>query len=130
MADGRSVLLDAAHNPAGAETLAAHLREAYPGGVPLVFGAVRDKDHAGMLRALLPCASHLVLTSAPTPRAAAPEDLRVIAAVLRAELPITCVADPVEALAHAWAQGPRIVVAGSIFLLGAVRPALMTSGPA
>jgi len=129
---GRTVLLDAAHNSAGAETLADYLREAYPGGVPLVFGAVRDKDHAGMLRALLPCVSHLVLTAAPTPRSAAPEDLRAVAANMRPGpdvevrpgLTIECVADPVEAMARAWAHGSGIAVAGSIFLLGAVRPAL------
>jgi dihydrofolate synthase / folylpolyglutamate synthase len=125
--NGRSVLLDAAHNPAGAETLAAYLRETYPDGVPLVLGAVRDKDHAGMLRALLPCASHLVLTAAPTPRAAAPADLQAIAAALRPGLPIACVADPMEAVRRAWSRGPDIVVAGSIFLVGAVRPALVAS---
>jgi dihydrofolate synthase/folylpolyglutamate synthase len=129
---GRTVLLDGAHNPAGAETLAAYLREAYPGGVPLVFGAVRDKDHAGLLRALLPCVSHLVLTEAPTPRAAAPDDLRAVAAELRPGpdfetrpgLTIECVADPTEAMARAWTHSPSIAVAGSIFLLGAVRPTL------
>ena len=37
------VLLDAAHNPAGARALASYLREAAPAGVTLVFGAMRDK---------------------------------------------------------------------------------------
>lgn len=124
---GRTALLDAAHNPAGAKTLAAYLREAYPGGVPIVFGAVRDKDHAGMLRALLPCASHLVLTAPPTPRAAAPEALLAVAAAVRPGLEIRCVTDPAEAMAHAWTHGPGIVVAGSIFLIGAVRPSLRAS---
>ena len=126
--DGRTALLDAAHNPAGAVTLAAHLREAYPGGVPLVFGAVRDKDHAGMLRALLPSVSHLVLTAAVTPRAAAPEELLEIATRLRPGLAATCEADPIAALDRAWSHGADIVVAGSIFLLGAVRPALVERG--
>jgi dihydrofolate synthase / folylpolyglutamate synthase len=71
----------AAHNEAGAATLAEYLREAVPGGrQPLVFGAMRDKDHAGMLRHLLPHASRVVLTVPPSPRAADPALLK--AAVL------------------------------------------------
>jgi dihydrofolate synthase / folylpolyglutamate synthase len=125
LAGDRTALLDAAHNPAGAATLAAYLREAYPGGAPLVFGAVRDKDHEGMLRALLPHVSHLVMTAPVTPRAAAPADVRDVAAALCPDLPVICEPDPVAALDRAWAHGPDIVVAGSIFLLGTVRPALI-----
>src|SRR5262245_7001652 len=40
---GRPLLLDAAHNPAGARALASYLRQAHPGGVTLVFGAMKDK---------------------------------------------------------------------------------------
>ena len=54
LADGREVLLDAAHNPAGAAALASYLRELEPGRLPLVFAGMRDKDVDGMLRALLP----------------------------------------------------------------------------
>ena len=129
LAGGRTALLDAAHNPAGAATLADYLREAYPGGVPLVFGAVRDKDHAGMLQALLPRVSHLVITAPVTPRAAAPGDLLALAARLRPGLAVTCEPDPIAALDRAWAHGPAIVVAGSIFLLGTVRPALVEATP-
>ena len=49
---GQNVLLDAAHNPAGARALAAYLAEWHPGGVPIVFGAMKDKDASGMLAAL------------------------------------------------------------------------------
>jgi dihydrofolate synthase/folylpolyglutamate synthase len=122
--DGRSALVDAAHNPAGARALADHLRDAYPDGLPLVFGAVGDKDHAGMLEALLPCASRLVLTAPPTPRAAAPDALEALSRRLRPELPVDCVADPQRALERAWEAGPAIAVAGSIFLVGAVLPYL------
>ncbi|MCX6549839.1 MAG: bifunctional folylpolyglutamate synthase/dihydrofolate synthase [Acidobacteria bacterium] len=124
LAGGRSVLLDAAHNPAGAATLAGYLREVAPQGVPMVFGAVRDKDHRGMLEQLLPCATHLVLTTPPTPRAADPEDIRRLAEAVRPGLPIVIEASPIRALDTAWTLGSHICVAGSIFLLGAVLPAL------
>src|SRR5262245_57308808 len=74
LADGRSLLIDAAHNPAGAEALAAFLA---PRGVrrPLVFAAMRDKDARGILAALLPFVSALVLTRAANPRSADPHSL-------------------------------------------------------
>ena len=50
-ADGREVLLDAAHNPAGAAALASYLRETWPDEQPpLVFAAMRDKDVARHVR--------------------------------------------------------------------------------
>ena len=47
--DGCHVILDAAHNPAGARALAAYVREAHPSGVALVFGAMKDKAVVEML---------------------------------------------------------------------------------
>lgn len=132
--DGRRMLVDAAHNPAGAATLAAYLAEVHPDGLPLVFGAVADKDHAGMLAALLPHASRLILTEAPTPRAAPAADLAAIAAGLLAapapgagaggrEVPappsVFVEPDPARAIARAFEGGRTICVAGSIFLAGA-----------
>lgn len=129
--DGRRVLLDAAHNEAGAAALADYLRDAVPGGrQPLVFGAVRDKDHAGMLRHLLPCASHVVITVPPTPRAADPGALRATALGLDPGARVAIEPDPAAALDAAWAHAPDITVAGSIFLLGAVLPTVESRGGA
>ena len=46
--DGREMLLDAAHNPAGAAVLASYLLSDRGVARPLVFAAMRDKDVAGM----------------------------------------------------------------------------------
>jgi dihydrofolate synthase/folylpolyglutamate synthase len=125
LAGGRRVLLDAAHNEAGAATLAEYLREAVPGGrQPLVFGAVRDKDHAGMFRHLLPCSTRVVVTVPPTPRAADPEALRAVALAIEPGAHVVVERDPQAAMDAAWASAPEITVAGSIFLLGAVLPVL------
>jgi dihydrofolate synthase/folylpolyglutamate synthase len=121
LGDGRQVLLDAAHNPAGARTLAAYLAEVYPAGLPLVIGAVRDKDHAGMLAPLLPRATRVVFTEPPTPRAAAAADLATGVAP-RAGVDVIVEPDPAAALARAFEAGPTVCVAGSIFLVGAVLP--------
>jgi dihydrofolate synthase/folylpolyglutamate synthase len=131
LADGRRVLLDAAHNEAGAAALAAFLREAVPSGrQPLVFGAVRDKDHAGMLRHLLPCATHVVFAAPPTPRAADPEALRAAALGIDPGARVAVARDPAAAMDAAWAFAPDITVAGSIFLLGAVLPVVESRGGA
>jgi dihydrofolate synthase/folylpolyglutamate synthase len=119
LANGRELLLDAAHNPAGAAALASYLKAEHGGPCPLVFGAMKDKDTAGMFAALLPAVSHLILTRAANPRSADPSALEAQARAI-SDLPITIAPSPAEALEIAWRDSPRIVVAGSIFLLGDV----------
>ena len=118
--DGREMILDAAHNPAGAATLAAYLAETFADKPPLVFAAMIDKDVRRMFEALLPAVSTLVVTRASTARSADPETLAREAAAVAPDLPVHVEPNRAEALAAAWADSPRIVVAGSIFLLGDV----------
>ncbi len=75
LADGRRVLLDAAHNLDGAQALAAYLRHWHPQRPPLVLGVMRDKDVDDILRALLPVTSQVIATAAPTPRAMPADEL-------------------------------------------------------
>jgi len=118
--DGREALLDAAHNPDGAAALAAYLRETWPDKPPLVFAAMRDKDVRAMFRALLPAVGAIVLTRASTPRSADPAQLMRQAHDIAPSLPIAIEGNPAAALNAGWRRGRRIVVAGSIFLLGDV----------
>jgi dihydrofolate synthase/folylpolyglutamate synthase len=120
MTDGREVLLDAAHNPAGAAALASYLHEQAGQRLPLVFAAMRDKDLDGMLRLLLPRVSHVVLTRVSSSRSADLADLARRARAIAPHVPATVESSPAAALAAAWCLSPRIVVAGSIFLLGDV----------
>ncbi|HEV3060679.1 MAG TPA: folylpolyglutamate synthase/dihydrofolate synthase family protein [Vicinamibacterales bacterium] len=137
--DGRELLMDAAHNPAGAAALAQYLR-AQPGpSLPLVFAAMRDKNIVGMFRALLPAVASLTLTRATSPRSAEPDGLAQAAREIAPSLEIAVERSLPAALDGAWraaltarhAAPPvsshpvssppaRIVVAGSIFLLGDV----------
>lgn len=126
---GRSVLLDGAHNPAGARTLGAYLGELHPDGVVLVFGAVADKDHRRMLRELLPHARSVVLTMPPTHRAAPLDRLCALVHELRPGVPVREAPSPDEAIALAQTLGPMICVAGSIYLLGAILPLLPRQRP-
>jgi dihydrofolate synthase/folylpolyglutamate synthase len=116
--DGREVLLDAAHNPAGAAALAAFLRASGWEKPPIVFAAMRDKDASGMLEALAGVAGAFVFTRASTPRSADPNDLANRLVRVAPALPATVIEDPRLALTSAWRMAPRVVAAGSIFLLG------------
>lgn len=122
---GRDVLLDAAHNPAGARALASYLEDIGWTRVTLLFGAMRDKDAAGMLRPVAPLCAHIVCTTAPTARAATAADLAAHArAVMPPGVPVDQIDDPSAALEHAWTAGNPIVAAGSIFLIGPLRDIL------
>ncbi len=119
LSDGRELLMDAAHNPAGAAALARFLA-ADGRKLPLVFAAMRDKEVAGMFDALLPTASRLVATRATNPRSADPSDLAAAARRIAPALEIAVEPSLSRALDAAWSASPLIVVAGSIFLLGDV----------
>ena len=119
---GAEVLIDAAHNPAGARALAAYLRQIGWDDVALVFGAMEDKDIPSMLAALAAQCGTVVCTAPDTPRAFPASELaQLAAAVPGARWAASAVADPAAALARALDASPRVVVAGSIFLLGALR---------
>ncbi len=121
---GRELLMDAAHNEDGARALASHLSARAMPPMPLVFGAMRDKDVETMLQLLAPHASVVVLTRASNPRSADPNDLAAVLHAFRPSLPVEIAAGPAQALDAAWRHGPRIVVAGSIFLLGDILRAI------
>jgi dihydrofolate synthase/folylpolyglutamate synthase len=120
LSGGRELLLDAAHNPAGAASLASYLKADGGEPRPLVLAAMRDKDISGIFVALLPAVSRLIVTRASNPRSADPELLAQQARAIAPTLPIAVVPALDAALDAAWHTSPRIVVAGSIFLLGDV----------
>lgn len=118
------LLLDGAHNPAGAQALAAELRARGPH--VLLFGAMRDKDAAGMAAALFPAASAVVLTRADTgERSAEPEELRAATAAhaprpVRVEPDLDRAFDLARRLALAASPDTFVVAAGSLALVGAL----------
>ena len=68
------IVLDVAHNPAGAWALRSALSEGYDDR-PLifVFGAMRDKAISEMTEILFPLAERVIATRAENPRSASPE---------------------------------------------------------
>ena len=119
---GVDILLDAAHNPAGARALASHLEEIGWNRVTLVFGAMRDKDVPSILQTLMPFCESIVCTTAPTPRALPASEIAALAVGMAAR--VEAIDDPQTAIARAVALGRPVVAAGSIFLIGPLRDIL------
>jgi dihydrofolate synthase/folylpolyglutamate synthase len=114
---GGWLVLDGAHNPAGARALAESLA-AYFGDTPmtLVFGVLRDKDAPGILAPLLGRTRRVVLTASANPRAASPDELRRL---VPSALPVDVVQSVGDALACAADPAvPLVCVAGSLSLIG------------
>jgi dihydrofolate synthase/folylpolyglutamate synthase len=127
----RRVLLDAAHNPQGAESLAAFLDLAQrldPAPPPaLLFGVLTDKDAHAMLPPLAARSGRLVLTRPPSPRARDPKDLLPLLDREAAIHP-----EPTEALNHLLAhpgEAETLLVCGSIYLVGHARAILRSGTP-
>jgi dihydrofolate synthase/folylpolyglutamate synthase len=130
-----AVILDVAHNPHAAATLAQNLDQM--GFFPYtyaVFGAMSDKDIAGVLSHLKDKIDHWYLCDLPLPRAASAESL---AAALGSagfvagntggtERNVQCFATPAEAYAAARdsvSENDRIVVFGSFLTVAGVMAA-------
>ena len=122
------MLLDGAHNAAGAAALRAYLDEFAHAPVTLLFGAMADKQLDEMCAALFPVARHIILTRPTNARAATPYQLRQLAARHTGEHAIEFIASPVVALARARALTPSgglVCVSGSLYLVGEVRGLLL-----
>ena len=123
-APGRRLLLDPAHNVAAAAALGAYVRGIHPSGLPFVFGALADKDAAGMIAALGDAASRIVCVPIDSPR---PTPVPARAAAARAGgrgAPVESAASPAAGLRSAWRSGPVAGVTGSVYLVGEVLQAL------
>ncbi len=115
------LVLDGAHNPAGARALAVSLRDVFgEARVSFVLGILADKDAAGIVAALAPLAARFILVAPSSPRATAPNALRAVVPPTVREVEVA--GSPAEALALAGSAvtTPIICVAGSLFLVGDV----------
>jgi dihydrofolate synthase/folylpolyglutamate synthase len=124
---GHDVLIDAAHNPAGAEALAVYAASVMEPS-PLVLGVMKDKDVDALAGAIAPAVSVFVVTEAPTPRAL---PAVLLAGRLRQLFPAVTVLEreqPEAALTLALESSPRAIAAGSIFLVGPLRERLIALG--
>src|SRR5260364_52519 len=136
-----TVVLDVAHNPHAVAALTHNLDQM--GFFPetyAVFGAMRDKDIAGMLRCMKGAVQHWHLTDLPAPRAAPAVQIKALLHEMlpvtqtspvskRARMDIRCFTNAVDAYSEARArakENDRIVAFGSFYTVAAV---MMGLGP-
>ena len=124
IAETPEIVLDGAHNPAGARALAAHIERFYSGRrVWLVYGAMRDKAVAEMAAILFPLAEEVIATAPAQPRAVRPELIRELADHPR----LRTAANLAAALRLLDAAAPQdaVFITGSLFLVGEARALLV-----
>ncbi len=118
------IILDGAHNPAGARALAAYIDRFYKGRrVLLILGAMRDKAVAEIGGILFPRAERVIVTAPRQARALAPESLRNVADHAGATVApgIEAALDQVWDLSADWA----VFIAGSLYLVAEARAAII-----
>jgi dihydrofolate synthase/folylpolyglutamate synthase len=129
--EGPSLLLDVAHNPAGAWALRAAIAQ-LPEGQPrtLIFSCLRDKNLKEMSQILFPLFDssadrphdHILFAPIDNPRAAGLEELLAAAAAL--DIPAHAAPHLAAALARARVVTPPegvIIATGSVYLVGEIR---------
>jgi dihydrofolate synthase/folylpolyglutamate synthase len=138
-----SILLDVAHNPAGAWTLRAAIAQLPPTQPrTLIFSCLRDKSLKEMTQILLPlfdstsgeperAHDHIFLAPIDNPRATSLDELRAAAQSL--DIPAHAAPHMAAALAEARALTPAdglIIATGSVYLVGEIRHLALTPGAA
>ena len=130
-----TIVLDAAHNPHGAEAAAAALEDSFTFD-PLVgvLGVMADKDHEGLLAAFEPHLAHVVVTQNSTPRAMPAEELAEAAREIFGDHRVTVMPRLADALDHATALAEAadggsigsgaVLVTGSVVTVGEARTML------
>jgi dihydrofolate synthase/folylpolyglutamate synthase len=114
------VILDGAHNPAGAQALVNTWRASFGSDrATIILGMMRDKDFRGVIRTLLPVAARVFTVAVDNPRAMSSEDLAKEIRSLAPELPVRDFSSLAVALHTARREAERILIAGSLFLVGA-----------
>jgi len=116
------MVLDVAHNPAGAWALRSALSERYDDR-PLifVFGAMRDKAISEMTEILFPLALRVFATRPENPRSASPGEIQQAARRVSAEIEAVPEVDrALECARNAAGSDALMVVTGSIYLVGEV----------
>jgi dihydrofolate synthase / folylpolyglutamate synthase len=117
VSESPEIILDGAHNPAGARALADYIQRFYAGRhVVMIYGAMRDKAVAEMTGILFPHVDEVIATAPHQSRAVAPDTIHALA-----DHPRVRTAPDLAAAMQLAQSGPadRVVfITGSLFLVG------------
>ena len=116
--NGRTLVLDGAHNPDGAAALRTAFEERFPGVRPtLILGVLADKDWTAIVRALAPLAGRIVLAPVSSERAMDPAALQSVCVTTFPSTPLTVDGTLAEALVNT-ARDSFVLITGSLYLVG------------
>jgi dihydrofolate synthase / folylpolyglutamate synthase len=122
-----TVVLDGAHNPAGAVRAAEAVRESFAfRDIVLVLGCMADKEVDRILTAFRDVASHVVVTAAPSDRAMPPDQLGKIAQSVWAGTSVAIeesatIEQAIEKATGIVGESDAVLVTGSLYTVGAAR---------
>jgi dihydrofolate synthase / folylpolyglutamate synthase len=121
------IILDGAHNPAGARALVSYIQRFYDGRkVTLIYGAMRDKAVAEMTAILFPAADAVIAAAPGQERATRPETIRE----LSQHSDVRIAGSVAEALESVKSAGPDevVFVTGSLFMVAEARRRMLDVG--
>ncbi len=124
------IVIDGAHNPAGARVVVKAWREHFGNEkAALVFGLLGDKDAAAVYRELAGIAGFVVLPRFRGERVLAPEELANVIPSVTPDIPLRIASSCADALRIAEESSFPVLIAGSLHLAGEVL-ALLRGTPA
>lgn len=114
---GKTLVLDGAHNPQGADALADALRDVFPGArIAAVVGVLADKDYAAVMRNVVPLVGGVYAVTPDSPRALSAERLKECIEEF-SDVPVSVCADVREGVERALrSDAEAAVVFGSLTL--------------
>jgi dihydrofolate synthase/folylpolyglutamate synthase len=118
-----NVVLDGAHNPAGALVLKEALEKAFRyQRLILLIGVLKDKDFESMLHLLTPLADHIILTRPNNDRSASPSSLKRVLGKngKRAEI-IEDLKEAIEKGLSITGEKDLLCITGSLYTVGEAR---------
>lgn len=126
------ILLDGAHNPAGAAALAETVKQYFYGKkVHLILGILQDKDAETVAKILCSIADSVSVTRSSSPRSILPDELAAVAGKYHADVRICDTLEKAISYGLEWARddmkdekhrnGKMLVISGSLYLIGEAR---------
>jgi dihydrofolate synthase/folylpolyglutamate synthase len=113
------IVIDGAHNPAGARILAQTWREEFGNErATILLAILRDKNAAEIVHALVPIATKFVLPRIRSERAMPPNELVQVISSLTPSLPYSITPSVAEAISAAQRTSERVLITGSLHFAG------------
>ncbi|HKS31047.1 MAG TPA: folylpolyglutamate synthase/dihydrofolate synthase family protein [Chthoniobacterales bacterium] len=113
------IVIDGAHNPAGAKILAQSWREVFGDDrAIIILATLRDKNVHGIIQALVPMAQKILLPRIRSERAMAPNDLAEVIGIMAPSLPHSITPTVADSIDAANQGTDRILITGSLHFAG------------